>query len=247
MNPDDPTPLATQDADPFVQALLRAGRRERAPKGAERRLLAMLGVGGVSVIAAVARLAGRLGPKGMLTSAVIAAAVIGVGLWAFVGPSHQGHPQPAPANEAPSAPLVAPAVAAHVPEPELPSVPVTRVEDLPSPPAAGAAKVTGSARPSSAAQAGSSLAREVELIEAARAALARGDAAGALRSLDTHDREVPAGTLMPESRVLRIEALVRAGGDHDLARANALGDAFLVANPAGPQARRVRAVLDRTP
>ena len=43
MNHDHPPPLARQDADPFVQALLRAGQRERAPKKAEARLLAVLG------------------------------------------------------------------------------------------------------------------------------------------------------------------------------------------------------------
>jgi hypothetical protein len=259
VNPDDPTPLARQDADPLVHALLRAGQRERAPKGSEERVLAVLGVGGAAggaaALASVAKLAARLGPKGMLMSGVIAAAVIGVGVWTFFDASRHAPPLVAPAPVAPSPiapPLAAtspgaPSIAA--PEPAAPNVPVTRIEDLPSSQASGAAsaKATPSPRTAPPGELGPSLAREVELVEAARAALARGDASAALRSLDTYDREIPAGTLSPESRVLRIEALVRSGSDANRVRANALGDAFLAANPNGPQARRVRSVLQRAP
>lgn len=268
MNPDDLTPLARQDADPLVHALLRAGRREHAPKGSDERVLAVLGVGGVAggatAIASVAKLAARLGPKGMLTSGVIAGAVIGVALWALFDASRHAPPLKEAAKEAAKAPLVAPSVIAPsiaapspaapssvapsigAPEPAAPSVPVTRIEDLPSSQAPSSASAKATSREAApAAELGPSLAREVELVEAARAALARGDASAALRSLDTYDREIPAGTLSPEARVLRIEALVRAGGDANRARANALGDAFLAANPSGPQARRVRSVLER--
>jgi outer membrane protein assembly factor BamD (BamD/ComL family) len=90
-----------------------------------------------------------------------------------------------------------------------------------------------------------SLAREVALIDSARTTLARGDAQATLQLLDTHDHEYPAGPLLPESQVLRIEALVRAGSPSDLKRARSLGEAFLKAHPSGPQARRVRTVLDQ--
>ena len=101
------------------------------------------------------------------------------------------------------------------------------------------------ARTATNAEEAPNLAREIELVQGARAALARGDASEALRMLDVHDHEFPSGTLGPEARVLRIEALVRAGGDRNVARANALGDAFLAEHPSGPQARRVRTVLGR--
>jgi hypothetical protein len=258
VNPDELTPLSRQDADPLVRALLRAGQRERAPEKSEERLLTLLGVGGVAggtgVVAAIARTAARLGAKGFLsspviaTAAVIAAATIGASVWSF-GSSPARETPPA-AEAAIAQPVAAPPVARVAPRATAPApadVPSMRVEDLPSSAPPGSAKLGAAVAQRSPEEPGPSLAHEVELVEAARAALARGDAAGALRSLDAHDRELPAGALMPESRVLRIEALVRAGGDGNRERANTLGDAFLSANPTGPQARRVRSVLDRAP
>lgn len=81
---------------------------------------------------------------------------------------------------------------------------------------------------------------EVVRLDEARAKLARGDAAGALVSLDQHDREFPRGLLGAEAEVLRVEALVKAGR-RDEARAR--GERLLAREPNGPHAKRLRTLL----
>ena len=251
MKPEPLTPLVKQDDDPFERALLRAGQRERAPRGADRRLLAALGVGGGGALtAAAASYSSKLSGKGVLATVAVSVAAVVAGSWAVT--SSQDAPEPATTSIAPPV-EIAPSPAAPAAELKVEALPSTRVEDLPSssPPAPKPAGKAGTpaAAMATAAAAGSeetpSLAREVALVQGARAALARGEANEALRTLDVHDREFPNGTLRPESRVLRIEALVRAGGERNVAQANALGDVFLAEHRSGPQARRVRAVLGR--
>ena len=213
MNPDDPTPLAKQGADPMVQALLRAGQRDRAPSGSEDRMLSYLGVGGAvggaGIVAALARVVARLGGKNVVVASMATAAVVGVGLWALLTPPQPTPPVNVPHAPASAAPAVAiPPVPSITPEPSSSALPTTRVEDLPSP--AAIASVVASApvvvARAPVADAGASLAREVELIEAARRAITRGEPNAGLRVLDTYDREAPAGTLQPEARILRQRA-----------------------------------------
>lgn len=81
---------------------------------------------------------------------------------------------------------------------------------------------------------------EVRCLDEARAKLARGDASGALVSLDKHDREFPRGLLGAEADMLRVEALVKAGrGDEARAR----GERLLAREPNGPHAKRLRTLL----
>ncbi len=64
-----------------------------------------------------------------------------------------------------------------------------------------------SASPVASASAGpSTLSHEVELIDGARSALAEGDPARALTTLDRYDREHPGGVLAPEAALLRTKA-----------------------------------------
>jgi hypothetical protein len=84
------------------------------------------------------------------------------------------------------------------------------------------------------------LAREVALLREARLALAHGDARAALTAIDRRDREFPQGSLGPEATVLRVESLVRAG---DRARATNVASSFLLYQPRGPHADRMRALL----
>ena len=254
MNPEPLTPLVKGDEDPFERALLRAGQRERAPRGADRRLLAALGVGGGSALSALlGTYASKIGAKGALATVAVSVVAVAAATWVVSSSQHATEvPAPVPVSEPP------PSAAPSSTDVRAEALPSTRVEDLPTspPPASKIAgkpstsvatgTVTSTARAEPVEPAGG-LAREVELVQTARAALARGDTGEALRTLDVHDREFPRGTLRPESRVLRIETLVRSGGAQELARANALGDAFLREHPSGPQARRVRAVLGREP
>lgn len=248
LNPDEMIPLERKTDDPFERALLRAARRERAPEGSDRRVLAALGAGGAGGFGAlVTKYAARLGPKGALATIAIGATLVAVTHWAVT--REPARPAEIEGPPAVSAPAVTPAAAADEPRSE--ATPSTRVEDLPSsrpPPPEPRPTVAAGAAPRPPGEVASGgLAREVALVEEARAALARGDAAAALGALDAHDREFSAGTLSPEARVLRVEALVRAGGEEQRREANRLGDALLEAHPSGPHARRVRAVLGRGP
>ena len=83
---------------------------------------------------------------------------------------------------------------------------------------------------------------ELALLDRARAEIAAGDAARALRDLDEHDRAFPSGALAPEAAVLRIEALAAAGDDR---AALAAADRFLAAQPNSAQSRRVRSLAER--
>ncbi|MGC4066996.1 MAG: hypothetical protein QM784_20645 [Polyangiaceae bacterium] len=84
------------------------------------------------------------------------------------------------------------------------------------------------------------LAEEAELLDRARAAVARGDASIALGILDRHRSRFPLGRLRPESIYLRMQAL-RLRGDADGAAQAA--EALLEANPNGPQSAAARALL----
>ncbi|AKU97805.1 hypothetical protein AKJ09_04469 [Labilithrix luteola] len=94
------------------------------------------------------------------------------------------------------------------------------------------------------ADAGSpSFADELALVTAARSALEAGDASACMRAVDRYDQRFHGGLFAQEIEVLRIEALVTSG---ERARAQALSDRFLSANPRSPYAARVRSLLERT-
>jgi hypothetical protein len=83
-----------------------------------------------------------------------------------------------------------------------------------------------------------SLEEDARLLREAHAALAAGDASGALKLLDTHAARFPASALEPERSAERVFALCLAGRADD---ARSAAGAFLRAHPEGPLARRVRA------
>jgi hypothetical protein len=84
------------------------------------------------------------------------------------------------------------------------------------------------------------VAEEVTALDRARAALASGDAAGALARLDVYERRYPRGALSPEAAVLRVRALVKLGRSRE---ARAAVDAFVRAHPGSPQSSRLRALV----
>jgi len=82
-------------------------------------------------------------------------------------------------------------------------------------------------------------AEELREIEAARAAVGRGDEAGAIAELDGYDKAHPDGPLKTESTALRIEALYKSG---KTAEARALSIDFQNKYPTHPLVKRVRAL-----
>ncbi len=86
----------------------------------------------------------------------------------------------------------------------------------------------------------SQLAREVAALDRARAAALAHQPLRVIALLDAYQREFPNGALNPEARVLRIEALAGSG---QLDKARALAQKLLAADPTGPLADRVRALV----
>lgn len=84
------------------------------------------------------------------------------------------------------------------------------------------------------------LAAETALIDSARRALARGDAAGCLRTLDRYDHRVVHPSFGVEALMLRVRALV-ALGQRD--RARALADRYISAHPGDVYAQKLQAVI----
>lgn len=147
-----------------------------------------------------------------------------------------GEPAPAPeiAPGTPSAP--APEIAPGSPAPPPPEATPRGARGRP----ARDAPPAGAAPPAEDADA---LLREAELLEQARAGVAR-DPAGSLRSLDDHRDGFPDGQLTAEREILAIDALVRLGRA-DEARARARS--FLARFPSSPYAERARRIAGTNP
>ena len=200
-----------------ARALLDAAREGLGPDAATvSRVRAK--VGAAAGAGAATAIAIKLGLVG-----VVVALAVGAGLY-----SSRDHAAETPAIDLPSArsevspPVVRPSAAA-VPEP-------TPIEMAP--------QSAQRARPVVHAE-GIDLAREVELIDLAMAAMKSGDAAGALASIHTHARETRgAGQLAEDAAAIEIEALCRL---HDPSVAAKL-DSFDVSFPRSAQRSRLTTV-----
>lgn len=78
---------------------------------------------------------------------------------------------------------------------------------------------------------------EVRSFRRARAALARGDAAGALEAVEEHGRRFPGGFFAAELEVSRVQALCELGREPE---GRAARDAFLLKNPGSHLGERMR-------
>jgi hypothetical protein len=144
---------------------------------------------------------------------------------------------PAVAVALPVAEPVASAVSAAVAAPLEPVVAPAERSSL-APSAAVAPRPLVATAASARRPAAPSLFEEQAIIESARAALARGDSASALSTLDGYDRAAER-QFGPEALALRIEALSRG----DLARARSLAAEFRQRYPHHPLLSRVQAAV----
>jgi len=235
--------------------LLSAAELE-VPSGSRKRALAFTGAAATLLAnsGAVAASGGALFKSVMLWVVV---GTIGGGAVSFtvaetLSRIESRESSPPPRRATPPLPLPPPR--AEVPLADAPA-PVAPEAALDTPPAAAPTPpITGRSpaalRPSAAppgAKAATppvvkTLFDEQRSIEAARAAVARGDAATALSTLDEYRRDYPQGQFGPEALALRVEAL-RARGDHDAARAFARQ--FERRYPDHPLLARVRASAGR--
>ena len=140
-------------------------------------------------------------------------------------------------------------------------VPAPQAEVAPAPPAPAplplepeARGVVGKSRPGisfepppsasvgSFGEARPSLFEEQRIIERVRAAVARGDAASALATLDSYERGYPQKQFGPEALALRVQALAASG---QLSAARALAKDFEQRYPHHPLLARVQSVVAR--
>jgi len=244
-------PQRLRDSEGPARALM-GGSRLDVPSASRRRALAFVGtaaagtaVSGTAAAAATASLV-----KGVVLCVCLGTVGGGVASLAVsetisrIEARHAAPTSPATAHAfvpavaqaasaAPVAPLVgealepAPApVAIATPEPA-----ATRDARASAP--ASAAAAAGSVAPAPAP----SLFEEQRIIEAARAAVARGDAPTALATLDNYDRAYARGQFGPEALALRVEALSAAGQS---SRARSLAAEFERRYPHHPLLARVQ-------
>jgi len=214
------------------RSLLSAGRSYSASAGTRAKTLAALGVVGAAASATSA--------AASVTKASVAKWLVGTALVVGVAvPTVHYLRRPAP-----SAPSQVPAfVAAQPPaspaEPALAPVVPPVIDSAAS--AVPAPETPASPAPTSAPKAAAStqgLSAELAALDAARSALASGDATGALANLDAYARNFPRGKLSLEAEVLRIDALAKSG---QTAAAQKRAQAFIKRHPDSVLASRVRA------
>jgi TolA-binding protein len=173
-------------------------------------------------------------------AASVALGFVGSRLLAPGGTTHAAAPLEALPTLTASPDIAAePAAPRILPRPSTPDSAPTQIEPwVPSPVAAAAngAPSPGTSRPSVAPP------EEIRDIEAARAALSRGDSNAALAQLDTYDSSHPNGQLKPESMALRIQVLSITGKTTD---AHTLANAFQQQYPQHPLVERVNRKLPR--
>lgn len=243
----EPKRLIEGGGDRLGVAALRAARRDGPPAGSKQRALAALGVAGAATVAGSVGKAAvvpfALGPWAL---SALGVGVVSAGVAISVALSSPAPgiaspptaPPPSAALAPPGAPRAAVAEApTHAPPPEASSAPPAEVAPIPTP--ATAAPASPRVAPTSSEARRATLADEVAALDAARAALASRDGAGALRALDRYAADFPRGFLGQEATVLRVEALAARG---DRAAAADLARRFVAAHPSSPMADRVRSL-----
>ena len=160
--------------------------------------------------------------------------------------SRAGVPEPA-VVATPVAPVATAAAAeSAAPIEELPPIDVHALASAPNEGAPHAPRIgvrrdlANAPAPSSTSTTASDPSDELQLLERAQAAAARGQGDEALALVARHRREFPRGRFGVEMSVVEIEALARAGR---LDEAAAGGERFLERHPGSPYTRRVEAVV----
>jgi hypothetical protein len=229
--------LRDEGATALERALLDAGTAYRGSPTARAKTLGALGLAGSATLAgaAAARASlslGRLSIGKLSLGKLFAGAAI-VGAVAAVPTGYRAlHRQDVVAHAARSSAAPAPVVSTVAEGGAAPAAVVAVAPVVPVPEEQDA-RATRHVR----AEVSVPLARELASIDGARAALARGDATGAIARLDGYARAFPRGRLDLEAEVLRIDALSEAGRV-EAARAHARE--FLRRHPNSVLAAHVR-------
>jgi hypothetical protein len=219
----EPPRLLEESTSPVERALLEAGASYRSSASVHAKTLAAVGIVGTAAVTEVAGASlSHLGwPKWLTALSVVGAtAAVPVAYFAIKDPEPVARVALAPRT--PPAPKFIELAPFEEPKP---------VEAKPAPVAP---------RSEARVQRSASLIEETEAVDAARSALARGDARAALSALDAYGRKYPRGRLALEAEALRIDALDK-NGQRESAKRRA--EAFLRNNPKSVLASRVRRIL----
>jgi hypothetical protein len=219
----EPPRLLEESTSPVERALLEAGTSYRSSASVHAKTLAAVGIVGTAAVTEVAGASlSHLGwPKWLTALSVVGAtAVVPVAYFAIKEPAPVAHVQPAPRSAPVTPRFIEPA-------------PLEEAKPVDNRPAPHAARPEARARNVSRTEV-------TEAVDAARTALARGDARSALSALDAYARKYPRGRLTLEAEALRIDALDK-NGQRESAKRRA--EAFLRNNPKSVLASRVRRIL----
>jgi hypothetical protein len=248
-----PNRLLDSARNPNARELLRAGLEER-PKPAALRATA-LALGVTASVALTAPATAMVAPSLALMAAkwvavgTLAGITLAGGVNVIATRVVASSPAPSAAplrpSTAPSTRVAAPPVVrepAVVPEPAADVSPRAGARSPVSAPAPNIALPPANAERHSTAMLPErpGLAGEVANIDAARRALAAGDAGTALQQLEQYYGRARTGTLDREAQLLRIDALLRAGQS---ARAHQLAEQYLASYPHDPHAARLRGLV----
>lgn len=266
----DPERLADVDASALSRHMLTAARDETPSSAAFERTVTALGVGAVVVgagasatiaAAGAAASAGanavaagmggtalsgvtKLAPAGLLFAATKWVGIGAVGGLLTAGVVDRVSTWRAPVPTAPAqkaASTVAHSAGAAPAKPEHPRPVAGATDELAELPAKPITPRPSLAQPAhEVAARRARLAAEVEAVDRAREAMAKGNPAQTLQALDAYERGFSEQRLRPEALYLRMEALVQRG---DAAGARSAATALIAADPQGPHAARARAVL----
>ena len=266
----EPRRIREESKSPIERMLLETAASYRRPPSTKVKTLAALGLAGSAALSAgaaqtawAAVVAKVGGAKGLVAIAALGAAIAVPAVYygARLRTETASAPSVAPASaprvvgdfshaSAAANPIAAPALA---PEPIAPFQEATPTVPAPFAPRerrsrAGSnhtrparrdvAPVAASSAPAPATA--DELTAEVGAVEAARARLAKGDAAAALALLDDYASAFPRGRLQPEAMVLRIDALAKSGRAGEARRA---AEMFVQRYPNSVLAARVRGHL----
>ncbi len=242
----DPARLLAGEATEFERLLLETAAREEPTQEMSSVMLAGLSGAAISSTAISGTATGGAPVGGLGGGAELASGVVKSGgvLWKWVAsaisigvvggavwglsPSPETPPLVSPPGDPPEAAQVvaAPEEPALAPQPAVAEVPGEEPAEL-TPPAKTPAKRQPTTDPLSA---------ELRILDAARAALARDDAARTLSLLNTYARQFPSGTLREEATVLKVKALEARGRSQE---ADSLKDDFRKQHPNSAHNQRL--------
>jgi Outer membrane lipoprotein len=235
--PDQPTALERQ--------LLNAAANESP--SAEQRMRVRLALGLPAVAAApppVAK-AGRraLVMKGAAGSLIVVSAAL---LW-FSGVGRTPQLSPVLGNPSITVPTAAFPAVQPTPTPEPVAQPLPPIDPTDSasdskPSAKQAARAASSPSSATSVESGADLSEQLRLIDAARSAVAAGDAKSASAAIASYTSRFPRGAFGQEAAVLRIETL-DLQGNHT--QAASLARRFLSRHPNSPHVNVVQRIVGR--